>query len=299
MQPSEARAHHMLHRIFCHLELDQQQDWTLEIGQYDYVYADTESEVEAIKLWEAYNLGDQLPEPRYLLQFLRVAMIENEGNADERASRIMLYYQSSLGLNDGSIFRIPNRQTPRSAIDIVSPLLLRWTLDRLEAHDIFNPDINTDLLRECKAQYRKYLVSAPYMLKKDSFVLFCAMVLWAPNNIKSILKMNGIICEKGWLDGNHTERLFQMYTIRTWEAGGMEKVRESYRALRHYLHSVHENENLELTRPAAFRSAEDEDNDGDLQRVHNVVEEMITTSSRDEINTSKEHGYGGDTEPIT
>ena len=247
----------MLHHIVCHPEFDQQKDWTVEIGPYAYRYADVESEVEAKKLWNSRDLGDKVPEPKELLQFLRAEMIEKHKKADIPASRIMLFYQSSLGLNDGSTFKTPVRQIAKSAFDVVSSLFMRRIFSLLEARNLFDPDINTYLLRECKAISKKYLVNAPYMLKKDSLVLLWAMVLWAPNNIKGILQINGIVCEKNWSDDNHMERLFRMYKTATWEPAGMKTVWDDYRAVRHFLYSVHQNEDAELTIPVKSESSEE------------------------------------------
>ena len=43
-------AHRMLHRIVCHLKFDQQENWTVKIGPFDYVYADSESDMDAVQL---------------------------------------------------------------------------------------------------------------------------------------------------------------------------------------------------------------------------------------------------------
>lgn len=60
----------------------------------------------------------------------------------------MLFYQSFLVLNDRSTFKIPVRQIEKSAFDVVSSLFIRRMFFRLEARDLFDPGINTDLLRE-------------------------------------------------------------------------------------------------------------------------------------------------------
>ena len=82
----------MLHRIVCYLGFDQQKNWTVKIGLYDYVYTDLKSKMETIQLWNARNLGTELPKPKDPLRFLRAGMMEREGRADTRASRIMLFY---------------------------------------------------------------------------------------------------------------------------------------------------------------------------------------------------------------
>lgn len=45
LHPSQVRTYRMLHRIVCHLDFDQQKDWTVGIGPCDYTYANVESKV--------------------------------------------------------------------------------------------------------------------------------------------------------------------------------------------------------------------------------------------------------------
>jgi hypothetical protein len=178
-----------------------------------------------------------------------------------------------LGTISGNIVEIPNEQAPQSAYDIVSFIFLEqsitlpWQLSNLNARDFFDPENNTESLRKWKARYKTYLLRAPYMLKKDSFVLLWAVVLWAPQNLKGILEVNSIVCEKRWLDQEHVGRLLDMYKRATWEIASIDAVKNVYSALRQHLHGAHQNEDEELTSPNAFGHAVSGDEDDDLQIV--------------------------------
>ncbi|RMZ73363.1 hypothetical protein GMOD_00007869 [Pyrenophora seminiperda CCB06] len=266
-------AYRMLHRIVCHMKLDQQKNWTAEIGPGDYVYADKESKAEARKLWGAHDLGDEIPKPLDLLHFLRAEMVERGSEADRRAARIFLSYNSSLGSTSGSIVKIPARQLPQSAFDIVFSSFLH--LPFLNISDFFDPNHNTSLLRDYRARYKTYIISAPYMLKKDSFVLLWVMTLWAPKNLKAILEANGIVCEQSWLDNDHVERLFQMYKSATWDPAEIRTVRQSYSCLSVILHAVHRDEGRKLVRPT-ISIFPDQEEDGDEER------ELVPPSDQEE-----------------
>jgi len=50
LQIPKLHAHRILRRIVCRLKFDQQENWTVKIGPCDYVYADSESDMEAVEL---------------------------------------------------------------------------------------------------------------------------------------------------------------------------------------------------------------------------------------------------------
>jgi hypothetical protein len=67
------------------------------------------------------------------------------------------------------------------------------------------------------------------MLKKDSFVLLWAVVLWALQNLMGILEVNSIVCEKRWLYQEHIGRLLDMYKRATCETASIDAVKNAYR----------------------------------------------------------------------
>ena len=130
---------------------------TAEVGPEDYTYENGASELTERALWMSYGLEDRLPNLRDLLRRIRAEIIENYGKADERAQRIMVRYQSSIGTEGGSIEVIPRRQKSHPASEVVSSTflgqspVLQMQLQTLIAHDFFEPAINRGSLREWKA----------------------------------------------------------------------------------------------------------------------------------------------------
>lgn len=134
----------MFHRVISHFTHAQQRDWTAEVGPEDYAYENKASELTVRALWMSYGLENRLTNPRDLLRHVRAAMVGDYGKADERAQRIMLRYQSSIGTEGESIVVIPHRQKSHSASEIVSSKflgqlpVLQMQLQTLIARDFSN-----------------------------------------------------------------------------------------------------------------------------------------------------------------